>query len=408
MKAVIEFDRQERESRATEDKPEVRDLEVTAEAAGPAPIPTKTETAVETAVAEQKSANGAPLLGSENKLIDSDGEECEEVEVTDEEDDDHHSKRQKTDEGVIDQPVEFNEDDFAYQLAAMGEDYGLDPGEYGIGDEELEEGAEGLELTEEDTKALFKDMLSDFQISPYTTWDKIVEAGHIIEDDRYTVLSNMRSRKEVWDEWSRDTIQLLKEQRENEEKKDPRIPYFTFLQSHATPKLYWPEFRRKYRKEQEMHNTKLSDKDREKYYREYITRLKLPETTLKADLIKTLKQTPLHILNRSSTLSSLPTPILTDPRYISLRTAIRDPLIEAHISTLPPPLADIPSEETNPQAQTERHRRERALADRQTQVQEEKRRQRSTLQYSRGMLRDEEREVERAMKVGKEGLMGYE
>ena len=37
----------------------------------------------------------------------------------------------------------------------------------------------------------------------------------------------------------------IKEKREAEAKKDPKIPYFTFLEKRATPKLYWPEFRRK-------------------------------------------------------------------------------------------------------------------------------------------------------------------
>ncbi|KAL6714409.1 hypothetical protein ACLMJK_007832 [Lecanora helva] len=403
MKCVIEFDRQEREKRSVPSKGVDGDDEDEVQAAAEAELATAGDRA--------PTASAAPLTDHSepvDRLVDSDGEEYEEVEVTDEEDDDHLSKRQRTDEEHADQPVEFNEDDIAYQLAAMGEDYGLEPGEFGNGDnEELEEGAEGLELGEEDAMALFKDMLSDFRINPYTTWDKIIEAGHIIEDDRYTVLPNMRSRKEVWDEWSRDAIQRLKDQREKEEKKDPRIPYFAFLESHATPKLYWPEFRRKYRKETEMHSTKISDKDREKWYREYINRLKLPESTLKTDLIKLLKSTPLHTMNQSTIINSLPPSILTDLRYISLRKTVRDALIEGHISTLPPAPAEPAFDEVDLQAKSERERRERALAERQAQVQEEKRRQRGALQYSKGMLREGEEELQKAMKVGKEGLLGH-
>ena len=55
----------------------------------------------------------------------------------------------------------------------------------------------------------------------------------------------------------------------------------------------------------------------------------------------------------------------------------------------------------------ERERRERALAEREKRVQEEKRRQQGQLQYSRGMLREGEEEVERAMRVGKDGLKSY-
>lgn len=94
----------------------------------------------ELAAAEDRipTASAAPAPApreSAQRFVDSDGEELEEVEVTDDEDDDEHrSKRPKTEDGDDQQPVEFNEDDIAYQLAAMGEDYGLDPGEYGDGE----------------------------------------------------------------------------------------------------------------------------------------------------------------------------------------------------------------------------------------------------------------------------------
>jgi len=404
MKAVIEYDRLEREKRMRKERGEISDAE-DAEQVATEPKIARAGDGVPTAA----TAPAPDIPTPTQKIVDSDGEEYEEVEVTDDEEDNHLSKRQKTEDGdVRQQLLEFNEDDIAYQLAAMGEDYGLDPGEYGNGDdEELEEGAEGLALTKEDSKSLFKDMLSDNQISPYTTWDKVIEAGHIIEDDRYTVLANMKARKDVWDEWSRDTVQSLKEQREMTEKKDPRIPYFAFLQSHASPKLYWPEFRRKYKKEPEIHSTKLTDKDREKWYREYISRLKLPESTLKRDLVQLLKCTPLHDLNKSTTIETLPATLLTDMRYISLRSSIHDPLIEAHIASLSAAPTDSPTEEADIKALNERERREQALTARQKQVSEEKRRQTGALQHSRGMLRDGEEELKRAMMVGKQGLLGH-
>lgn len=409
MIGVIEFDKQDREERARQEKSKISGVEGDEQAAAEA----------ESATATNEIPTAAPAPGTslttdqetKEPILGSDGEEYEEVEITDDEDEGNPSKRQKTDDENVDQPVEFDEDDIDFQLAAMGQDYGLDPGEYGEGGDELVEGAEGLALTEEDAKALFKDMLSDHGISPYTTWEKIIEAGYIVEDERYTVLPNMRSRKEVWGEWTRDKIQRLKEQREKEEKKDPKIPYFAFLQKNATPKLYWPEFRRKYKKISEMHNSKLSDKDREKWYRDYIGRLKLPETTLKSDLVKLLKSIPLTALNESITIHTLPTTVLTDIRYISLRPAIRDPLIEAHVSTLPPAPTDIeisPEEqEARAKERQERQRRQEALAERQRQVQEAKRRQNGALKYSKGMLREGEEEVEKAMRIGKEGLLGH-
>ena len=123
-----------------------------------------------------------------------------------------------------------------------------------------------------------------------------------------------------------------------------------------------------------------------------------------------LKFLPLHALNRSSTLDTLPPAMLTDLRYISLKPTIRDPIIESQILNLPPAPADLEGserpEELTRQRQ-ERERREKALAERQLRVDEEKRRQKGALQYSKGMLREGEQELERAKMVGKEGLLGY-
>ena len=263
MTCVIEFDRLEREKRERRERGEASGSE---------------EQSLEKIHIEESIAPTAEprptVTASRGVRHEDESDDYEEVEVTDDEDEEGPLKRQKVD--AEEGPMEFDEEDMAYQLAAMGKDYGLDPGEYGGGEgEDWEEGAEGLPLTEEDSNALFNDMLNDFRFDPYTPWEKIIEDGSIIEDDRYTCLPTMKSRKEVWSEWSRQRIQHLKEQREKEEKKDPKIPYFAFLQKYATPKLYWPEFRRKYKKEAEMRDAKLLDKDREKWYRDYINRKEL-------------------------------------------------------------------------------------------------------------------------------------
>jgi len=331
------------------------------------------------------------------------------VEVTDDEDVENPSKRQRTDEEAPDEPVEFNEDDIAFQLAAMGQEYGLDPGEYDDGNmDDWKEGAEGLALTQEDSAALFQDLLNDFGINPYSPWEKIVEDGKLVDDTRYTALTSMKARKEVWEEWSREKIKQLRELRAKEEKKDPRIPYLAFLRKHATPKLYWPEFKRKYKKEAEMRDTSLSDKDREKCYREHINRLKLPQSTLKSDLSTLLKAQPPSFLNNATLPSHLPPSILSDIRYISLDSLTRDPLVEAYISALPPPeTAAEEEDEDTIKERKEKEKRQKALQDRKMHVAEEKRRQKRNLEFGKGRLREEEAEIQRAMNVGKKGLRGH-
>lgn len=363
--------------------------------------------------------------GDRSQREADDSDSYEEVEVTDDEDagldssgsNGGPSKKPRMDsthQTDPPRPVEFNEDDIAYQLAQMGQDYGLDPGEYDNGDDN--EHDTGLALSNEDSRALFYELLSDHAINPYTTWDKILEEGRIIDDERYVASPNTRARKEAFTAWSTERIHELHEKRAKEEKLDPRIPYLRFLHDHATPRLYWPEFKRKYRKEDAMKDAQLSDKEREKFYRDHINQLKLPESTRKAQLKELLKSVPPQQLHRNSTLDNLPAFLLTDLRLISLPPQTRDPLIEAYISTLASPPSQPNALDASPSAQApadnkaeiELEKQARALREREKLVQQEKRKLTAALRHGKEMMRDGERETEEALRLsGRHGLRAY-
>ena len=250
---------------------------------------------------------------------DYDSDEYEEVEVTDDEDEEAR-KRQKLEEDPAG-PVEFNEDDIAYQLAAMGQD--ADGG--GAEEEWADDYEEEPPLSEEDAKALFVDLLEDHHINPFTPWESIVEEGKIVDDERYTCLPNMKSRRATWEEWSRAKMQAIREQKARQEKTDPRVPYMAFLQKHATPKLYWPEFKRKFRKEAEMKDTKLLDRDREKWYREYINRMSARSLNEVAAADKRRLETPgKHAQSRPHGVAQSPARCRTQPfhQYGSLADGV--------------------------------------------------------------------------------------
>lgn len=138
--------------------------------------------------------------------------------------------------------------------------------------------------------------------------------------------------------------------------------------------------------------------------------LKLPESTLKSDLVSMLKSMPLRTLNRSTSLNALPPNILTDIRFISIRPSVREPMIETYISALPEAPEDsdfLPEDAAAMLKQKQDKERRKALADRQMQAQREKRRAREAIDRGKGVMREEEHEVQRAMKVGKEGLLSY-
>ncbi|KAK5956714.1 hypothetical protein OHC33_002201 [Knufia fluminis] len=249
---------------------------------------------------------------------DYDSDEYEEVEVTDDEDEggtDPATKRPRLDEPLdqpsADQPPpgpqEFNEDDIAWQLAQMEADE-EDPGyDYDFDDQDEEDG--GMPLSNDDRDALYRVMLDDHNISPFSTFDALIDtntptANAVISDNRWTALPNMSSRRAAFDAWSRDRVA---ERNANEAaeangavsstndtskkpgKLDPRIAYLRFLAKEATPKLYWPEFKRKFRKTPEMTDKYFADKDREKLYREYITKLKTSDAERKKEFTALLK-----------------------------------------------------------------------------------------------------------------------
>ena len=247
MKGVIEFDKREREKQERRDRGEPSDVEDE-----------------EAQLAESKEVTIVPVQQGEDEDEESEYEEVADSEG--EEDGDGPSKRQRTeaeeDEQMAeDGPRDLTEEDMLWQLQEMQQE-GDDYGDYAEGEYYEEEPA----LSDEDAKALFRDLLDDAHISPYTPWDRIIEEGKLVDDERYLALSTMKARRDCFDEWARERIQTIKEQRERQAKQDPKIPYFQMLDEHASTKLYWPEFKRKFRKESAMKDMKLSDKDKEKTY----------------------------------------------------------------------------------------------------------------------------------------------
>lgn len=373
--------------------------------------------------AEAGAGKIVPVVAEEDQQDATDSDEY--TEVTDSEGEEGAedgdeaattSKRQRTSESEThdDGPVEFDEDDMAYQLQMM-EEMQNEAEDDDQGDEDMADAEENVEedLSAEDAAQLFKDLLDDHNINPYSPFEKLIEEGStVIQDDRWTALPTMKFRREVWDSWTRESIAALQERKKLLPSVDPKIGYLEFLSQYATPKLYWPEFKRKYRKEAAMKDTKVSEKDKEKLFRDHIKRLQLSTSTQKSDLTALLKSAPLSQLNNTSSCRNLPASILTDLRYITLPPKLRDPLIETYISTLPGPPSEASTAiagevEAIAAKAKDRKRREDALKERSRKVEEEKRRNERDLRDGRRTLQEEEMEIQRAMKVGKDGLRGH-
>jgi hypothetical protein len=350
MMAVIEMDRLEWEAKkkAGAEKDETPDKEESAREKS------------QTADGHARAADAKPptqTVGPHDFGHDSDS--YEEVEVTDDEGEgegegeqgegDEPSKRRRLSSSAPapapSGPLEFNEDDIAWQLAQM-EAEGDGEGDYDNPDgqdmDAAEEDEEGLPLTEEDTVALFRSLLDDSGISPYATFEKLIEDVRAVEDPRYVSLPTTSARKEAFTQWSKDRIaeiQALKaqESERSDRKRDPRVEYLCFLHKNATPKLYWPEFKRKFRRAPEMADRNLQDKEREKTFRDLVAKLKLPESERRKELVGLLKdaaQKDKHAFNSAMKVEELPAPILRDVRFYTLEQGRRDELVRTFLETL--------------------------------------------------------------------------
>ena len=235
-------------------------------------------------------------------------------------------KRPKTnaqteDEAAPAGPVEFTEEDMAFQLAQMGQEYDLDPSDFDTyenddedGDAENEEGQDGLTLTESESVNLFKSLLSTIQppISPYWTFERVLETTPIASNNRYLALPTTQRRREVFSEWAKEQIHIANgttidahhvplsfsnndvKSTYTTKTSDPMTSYLHFL-SHQPPsqirKLYWAEFKRKFRKEPIMSSLEPNDKQKELLFRDFVAKLKTNERERRKDLGKLVKDT---------------------------------------------------------------------------------------------------------------------
>jgi len=126
---------------------------------------------------------------------------AEESEEEDEEEDEYPENDNE------EAPVEFTEEDIAYQLAMM---QGEDPEEEPMQEEE--------ELDDTAKRQIFISLLEDKEINPFNTWES--EMPKMVQDPRYSMVRNTKQRMEIFGEWARARIALIKEEKEHEVKED--------------------------------------------------------------------------------------------------------------------------------------------------------------------------------------------
>jgi hypothetical protein len=341
MMKVIDMDRMEWEAKKAAEAAKEEEARVVESE----PLADEDGTANAEALARPRLAPSAP------EEYDSDS--YEEVEVTDDDaegadQDGQPAKRPRIpqEESEPTGPLELGEDDIAWQLAQMEGDYDDaddDPDANGLDNVDPADDEEGLPLTDQDNIYLFRSLLDASGISPYSTFERLIESPEVVEDHRYVALPTTTARREAFTQWSRDRIAEIQQVKaeetvhQNDRKQDPRVPYLKFLQQNATPKLYWPEFKRKFKKSSQMQDRHLDDKTREKLYRELVAKLKLSESDRRKDLVALLKDTARsdrHGLSRGMKIEDLPDGVLRDVKFYAVEQQRRDELVGTFLATI--------------------------------------------------------------------------
>ncbi|KAK9240197.1 hypothetical protein V1525DRAFT_396217 [Lipomyces kononenkoae] len=186
--------------------------------------------------------------------------DSEENESSEKSEDEAESSSEEEEEFSDQGPLEYNEDDIEWQIQAMMEEH-----------PELLEGDaadEDDDIPYEDRIKVFRELLIDADVNPYAPWETAIQT--IVNDQRYVALNTLSERKAAFEDWSKERITELKAQKANEPKLDPKEQFMDLLRQYATPKLFYQEFKRKYRKEPLFKDSTLSDREKEKIYRDYV------------------------------------------------------------------------------------------------------------------------------------------
>ena len=86
--------------------------------------------------------------------------------------------------------------------------------EYG----EVEEMVEEEELDPAAIRQIFISLLEEKDANPFNTWE--TEMPKIVADPRYAMVKNTKQRLEIFGEWARARIALMKEEKAQETKED--------------------------------------------------------------------------------------------------------------------------------------------------------------------------------------------
>ncbi|XAO23748.1 hypothetical protein I312_102528 [Cryptococcus bacillisporus CA1280] len=198
---------------------------------------------------------------------------------------------------------------------------------------------EKVNVSVEEGRALFKALLIEKGISPFAPWEQSLP--FFINDPRYVLLSSMKDRREVYEEYCREVgrAKRLKKASTAEEKKvEPEKEYKALLDKEVTStRTRWDDFRKKWKKDRRFYAFGRDDHQREKVFKQHLRdlgeRKRAAAQKAEEGFNALLKES--SDITSSSQWSSVKRSISSDPRYDAVgSSSLREELFNSYIRGL--------------------------------------------------------------------------
>lgn len=127
------------------------------------------------------------------------------------------------------------------------------------------------DISDQQRQTIFSQLLDAYDVNPYKTWESALHL--VIDDPRYDVYDSSKQRSEAFDVWARIKIAQIRQAKQTQPEASssdaPASLFIKFIQANYSKKLLYIDFKRKFRKQPEFSKSQLSDKDKEKLFREF-------------------------------------------------------------------------------------------------------------------------------------------
>ncbi|KAK4683836.1 transcription elongation regulator 1, partial [Tremellales sp. Uapishka_1] len=246
-----------------------------------------------------------------------------------------------------------------------------------------------VNVSVEEGRALFKALLNEKEISPFAPWETSLPL--FINDPRYILLSSLKDRKEVFEEYCRDAGRAKRLSKVSSDKKgDPEKEYRALMREEViSTRTRWDDFRRKWRKDRRFFSFGRDDRDREKAFKVHLRELgeRKREDAQRAeqDFIELIQEVD---LSSSSVWTDVKKKVSHDARYDAVgSSSLREELFNNHITRLASSSGNAVVETSEMAAEKKiREKKEReaaSLKERQDKVSAEQRKVNEETQKSR-------------------------